>query len=89
MMPAHVRPARLKKREEWHIPAPLTQEKVPTDTCSSNTYPKINQCITFTYGLGAFQTTASIPGLRKSAVSVSYSTLALSDISLTGFQSQM
>ena len=67
----------------------LAQEKCPTDPCPSSTHPKIIQCITFAYDLGAFQTAASVPGLRKRTAWVSCSPLTLPDISLSGLQNQM
>ena len=80
---------RIKKGEKWHLPAFLSLEKVPIDFCPSSTHPKISQCITFTCNLGAFQTAATELWLRKSATLISYSSLALLDISSDGFQSLM
>lgn len=67
-------------------------ERFPTDFCSSGTCPKINQYISFAYDPDIFQTALSVLGLRvsellrpfKGGVLVSYSLLALQDISLTG-----
>lgn len=81
------------------VPAVLpSPKKFPTDLCLSGTRPKISQCISVTYDPGAFQTVASILGLRtnefvresvKSGISVLYSPLTLLEVWLTGFQSQM
>lgn len=67
-------------------------ERFPTDFCSSGTCPKINQYISFAYDPDIFQTALSVLGLRvsellrpfKGGVLVSYSLLALQDVSLTG-----
>lgn len=60
-----------KEGENWRPLVLLIQEKIPTDTCPSNTHPKSRQCITFTHDPGAFQTAASVLGLRKSTSLVS------------------
>lgn len=80
---------RIEKGEKWHLPALLSLEKVPTDLCPSSTHPKISQYITFTCNPGAFQTAASELWLGKIATLVSYSCLALLDISPDSFQSLM
>lgn len=80
-----IRGGRLKKREKMAPTSTLSLEKVPTDPRPSRTHPKISQCITFTYNSGAFQIAASVSGLRKSPILVSYSSLALPNVNPAGF----
>lgn len=71
---------RVKKGGKWYRPALLSLKKVPTNTCFSNTCPKICEGVTFTYDPGDFQITASALGFRKSAILVSYRALWLSQM---------
>ena len=86
--------------KKWHPTALLFLENVPTYLCSSDTCLRISQWISFTCNPGPFQTAASaladsdlriselVHVLFESAVLVSYSFLALPDISPIGFQNQ-
>lgn len=90
MVPTSVKPAGLKKGGIEIVPTnTFTLETVPVDPYSSYTPPKIIQYITFKYDLSAFQTAASVPGLKKSTAWIFYSPLFLPDRSPAGLQSHM
>lgn len=46
-------------------------QKVPADPCTSGIHPKMNQCISFTYGPETFQSATSALRLKASELSVS------------------
>lgn len=86
--------------QKWNPPVLPFPGKVPTNTWSSSTHPKILYIwtdLSFTYGRGTFQTIASVLGLRaskfvhgifKNRVFISCGLSAVPELSSTDFQSQ-
>ena len=52
--------------QEWYLPVSLSLERVPTVSCLTGRYLKINKLVSFTYGLSAFQTAVFVLGPRAS-----------------------